>query len=202
MAYKNSVYKVDITSDMREKSWIFAEKIIIGDNQYNRLLPAEVKDDKELADLIRIQRTYVGKLAECIFLQYLQDNGVNYDDTGMFDIWEGQINVDKYDFITKNNKKVDVKAAYRSNHYNLVINREQFENDAKDFYVGIKLNAKDSPVDKKNLIIPDSITIGQIFGYAERSFLERLDYHNLGESDCKKYPLKRLLNIKRLIKLF
>ena len=88
----------------------------------------------------------------------------------MFDIWEGQTNVDKYDFITKNNKKVDIKAAYRNNHRNLVINRQQFENDVKDFYVGIKLNAEDSPLDERNLIIPDSITEGRIFGYAERSF--------------------------------
>ena len=35
--------------------------------------------------------------------------------------------------MTRDGRRVDIKAAYRNNHYNLVINREQFENDVKDF---------------------------------------------------------------------
>lgn len=195
------IYRINITSSMREISWNFAVNIIKGNNQYNRILPKEVKNNEEIASLIRIQRTYVGKLAECVFLQYLRNNNIDYDAKDMFSIWEGQNNVDKYDFIARNGKRVDVKAAYRDNHHNLVINREQFESDVKDFYVGVKLNAKDSDLNH-NLIIPDSITVGLIYGYAERSFLERLPYSHLGESECKKHPLNRLLDAGRLLKLF
>lgn len=193
--------RLSITPNMKEICWNFAVNIIRGNNQYNRILPNEVRNDEEIASLIRIQRTYVGKLAECVFLQYLANNNINYDAGDMFCIWEGQNNVDKYDFVTRDGRRVDIKAAYRNNHYNLVINREQFENDVKDFYVGIKLNARDSDSNNK-LIIPDSITFGLIYGYAERSFLERLPYSNLGESDCKKYPLNRLLDVNRLLRLF
>ena len=65
--YSNKVYTVYITPDMKERAWNFAEEIITGNNQYNRILPDEIKGNEELSNLIRIQRTYVGKLAECVF---------------------------------------------------------------------------------------------------------------------------------------
>ena len=69
----------------------FCSKYNKGNNQYNRILPNEVRNDEEIASLIRIQRTYVGKLAECVFLQYLANNNINYDAGDMFCIWKDKI---------------------------------------------------------------------------------------------------------------
>lgn len=73
----------------------------------------------------------------------------------MFSIYEGQKQTDSYDFITNYNETVDIKAAFKSNHRNLVVNLEQFNNISKKFYVGVKLNAEDQD---KYLIYPNSIT--------------------------------------------
>lgn len=191
--------KIRITEDMRNKCWEFANAIIKTDNQYNRLLPKDI-DNKELTTLIRIQRTYVGKLAECAVLEYLKTNGIEYSDAGMFDIYDGQKNVDAYDLITKEGKSIDIKVAYKSNHRNLVINKEQFETAPKDYYLAVQIKCEDM-VGQKYLIDTENITEAYIKGFADKVFLSKLKYKHLGESECKVYPIDKLMNPNRILML-
>lgn len=184
---------------MREFCWDFSERIILGKNQFNRLNPSWT-NDKEKQGLIRTQRTYVGKIGELCFLILLARKNIKikYDD--MFEIFEGQANTDSYDFKTKHGKSIDIKTAFRPFHKNLVVNLEQLDRIPKYFYVGIKLDAKDSDGDNK-IIDLDSIKKAMIYGYADCNYIKNLKTTNLSEGFCKRISLERLMNIDRLIKL-
>lgn len=202
--YNVNVYDVDITSVMRTRALEFAKAIILTENQYSRLLPSEIRDsgDVTLKQKIEVQRTYMGKLGELVFLTYLRVRGKNVSDTGMFEVYEGEENVDSYDFITVHNQTVDVKTGFRNNHRRLLINTEQFDNANKDYYVAVKLNAED--VDPKNKLVDwDNITKGTVLGYAEYGFLvETARIQNFGEGPARFLEYNRLLGIDRLIREF
>lgn len=203
-SYEVGVYDVNITSAMRNKALEFAKGIILSDNQYSRLLPCEIRDSNNIVmqQKIEVQRTYIGKLGELVFLTYLKEKGKSIDETGMFDIYEGEENVDNYDFITSNNQTVDVKTGFRNIHKRLLINVEQFDNANKDYYVAVKLNAQD--VDSKNTLVDwDNITIGTVLGYAEYSFLAKYaKIQNFGEGPARYIEYNRLLGIDRLAREF
>lgn len=202
-------YEVDISQEMRDKALAFASKIKLDDNQYNRLIPKEYQtlpNDNEETIRIKerlflkytIQRTYVGKLGELAFLVLLNERGIVCNTEGMFEIYEGQANTDPFDFLTANNRRIDVKTGFRSNHSRLLINQQQFERNPKDIYVGVKLNGQDVPGDDR-LIEWDSVRTATIKGYAERSFLQRLNYVNYGEEPAKAIQYNQLLGIDRLL---
>ena len=188
--------KVIINDKMRKKCWDFAKEIIDEDNQYNRMLPNGI-NSKEKYEL-RIQRTYVGKLAELAFYKYLLQEGKSVDIKDMFKIKEGQTNVDEYDFETKYKETIDIKAAYKSNHKRLMVNLEQLQNVSKDYYVGIKLNAKEQG---KYLIEKDSITEAVIWGYCTKEDLMKQPVISF-ETPAKAIFLNNLRPIKDLIKKF
>lgn len=200
-----NTYEVSINNDIKDICWDFASRIILGKNQFDRLTPSWVNNE-ELENLIRIQRSYAGKIGEVAFLILLVKNNptvslnsLNLDD--MFKIYEGQRNTDRYDFKTNDNKTIDIKAAFREIHKNLVVNLEQLTNIPKDYYVGVKLNADD--YDSKNKIIySDSIDSCIIYGYAQYDFLKKLATNDkLGEGPCKAIKLEKLLSIDSLIKM-
>lgn len=183
-------YIFEVNQSMRERCLDFAHSIISSENQYNRLLNGQAA---------RIQRTYMGKIAELVFLEWLNYKGIDVDTKGMFEIYEGQENVDSFDFII-NGLSIDVKAAYRSNHKNLLINKEQFERLHKDIYVGIKLNAEDTDTTHKTCDL-NSVNEGTIYGYAEYEFLKaKARYGYYTESYAYAYPLEKLLNIDKLLR--
>lgn len=194
--YNKKIYKVEVTEKMREFCWDFSERIILGKNQFNRLNPSWT-NDKEKQNLIRTQRTYVGKIGELCFLILLASKNIKIEYDDMFKIFKGQANTDSYDFKTKAGKSIDIKTAFRSFHKNLVVNSEQLKNIPKDFYVGVKLNAKDAKSNEK-IIDDSSINEAIIYGYADLKYLMRLATENLGEGDCTKVNLGRLMNIDKL----
>lgn len=151
---------VEVTPDMRQQALSFAENIILGNNQFDRL-PNEVA--------VRIQRTCIGKLGELVFAQVLLDRGVNVDFEQMFEIFEGQNNVDGFDFETNDNQTVDIKTGFRANHQRLMVNVQQL-NHPKDYYVGVKLNAID-PNLRESIVNLDSINTATIYGYATHNTL-------------------------------
>lgn len=199
-----NIYRLDVTMDMKEKALDFATKIIRTDNQYSRLLPIQVWQSNNLAlrQRIEIQRTYVGKLGEMVFRDLLCFRGKNVNTDGMFEIYEGQENVDEFDFKTRNNKSVDVKAGFRKNHSRLLINVEQFNRIPKDYYVGVWFNGVD--VDEENKIIDlNSITEGTIYGYAEYQYLlKNARIGNFGEGPARNISYDRLMGIDRLVDMF
>lgn len=202
--YHVNIYDVDITPAMRTRALDFAKAIILSGNQYSRLLPSEIRNsgDVTLQQKIEVQRTYMGKLGELVFLTYLRERGKNVNDDGMFEIYQGEENVDNYDFITIHNQTVDVKTGFRNNHRRLLINTQQFNNANKDYYVAVKLNAKD--VDPENKLVDwDNITKGTVLGYAEYGFLaEKAGTQNFGEGAARFLEYNRLLGIDRLTREF
>lgn len=202
--YRVACYSVDIDQKMKERALRFAVDIIRTDNQYCRLLPAEVRNenDVDLQQKIRIQRTYLGKLGEMSFLKLLQEQGKNVKDDGMFEVYDGQGNVDNFDFITATGETVDIKTGFRHNHTRLVINTEQFDGDHKDYYVAVKINARD--VDAINRLVDwNDISVANILGYAEYRYLrDHADIRDFGEGPAKFIPYDRLMGINRLLRKF
>lgn len=202
----NKIYYIDVNDKMKKHAFDFASEIITTNNQYDRLNPDILRHSRDIAtkDKIRIQRTFVGKLGEIIFLKFLYEKGkpVNFD--GMFDIYEGAGVVDDYDFVTKDRKSVDIKTGFRPNHKNLLINVEQFytKNKKKDYYVGIKLDGQDKDVTIKEIDI-DSINYGIIYGYAEFEYLkEHCKTRNFGEGNARYIAYDNLLPINDLVEKF
>ncbi len=179
--------KIEITEEERERCLKFAEALIIGKNQYNRLNA----NDKQ-----QIQRTCCGKIAEYAFLKYRRLSNPNYAEGDMFTIFEGEKNVDQYDFLDDKGNKIDIKTAFLPNHKNLMIPVDQLQNMPKDLYVGIKLNGKceDELRDKHSVKI-DTITEAEIIGEISYEEIMKLPTKNWG-SDCKAVSLDSLKPLK------
>jgi hypothetical protein len=180
---------VKVTKDDIKKCLNFSFEIINTENQYNRF---------NKTTNTQIERTFVGKLGEYIFLKYLNLNNIKYLEGDMFKIFEGKENVDEFDFITKENRKVEIKVASKPFHKRIMVPIDQFQMK-KDFYVGIKLNSK---LDKNDNILKESITEAEIYGFIERNVLDKTTTKNFGEGYCKSIELNRLKNIKELILKF
>lgn len=199
-----NIYDVEITADMRNKCLRFAKEIILSDNQYSRLLPSEIKNSGNVSmqQKIEVQRTYLGKLGELVFFEFLNNLKKEIDSTKMFNVYPGQNNVDGYDFVTKKGNTVDVKTGFRDNHKRLLINCEQFVRSHKHYYVAVKLNARDIH-SELTLVDWDDITSGTVIGYAEYTYLKKYAKTKyFGEGNAKYIEYNRLLGIDRLLKEF
>lgn len=179
---------VNITQEEKTRCLNFANTIITGGNQFDRF-------NKSLDT--QISRTYIGKLAEYIFLHFLQSRNITATETDMFEIFNGAENADSFDFLLPNGESIDIKTASLSFHKRIMIPISQWHL-RKDYYVGIKLNFKTNT----NITDPNNIETATIFGYIDRATLENQQMQNFGEGDCKAYPLKDLLDIETLIKLY
>jgi hypothetical protein len=175
-----------ITHEEKTRCLAFAVEIIEGGNQFNRF---------NQSNNTQIVRTYVGKLAEYVFLHYLNDNNIPYEEGNMFEIFQGAENADTYDFITPNNESIDIKTASLPFHSRIMIPISQFHL-RKDFYVGIKLNFLSVENGK---IDPMNIESCIICGYIERSILEESPTEFYGEGYCKSISLVNLKPISSLL---
>ena len=157
-----------------EQCKTFAQKVVA--ETYNRF-------NKKTED--RIKRIDFGKRGEVLFLKYLKSVGKNSKANGMFEIYKGETNVDGYDFLTEDNKTIDVKTAYKSYHKRILIPYDQFENNlAKDFYAGIKMN--------------ETGNAGVIYGYTTKEILKMKSKQNFGEGDAYWINLNDLKPIQQL----
>lgn len=199
--YKVTCYEVNVDNEMKERALSFAKAIILSDNQYSRLLPSNIRTSKDISiqQKIEIQRTYMGKLGELSFAKLLSEIGKKVDTKGMFEIYEGQTNVDEFDFTTREGKSIDIKTGFRKIHKRLLINVEQFNNIPKDYYVAVKLNAFD--IDPKGKLVNwDNITISTIYGYAEHWYIKRYaEIYDFGEGDARWLMYNKLMGIDKLI---
>ena len=177
-----------ITQEEKNRSLNFAKEIINGGNQFDRF---------NQSNSTQIIRTYVGKLAEYIFLHFLHSRNIVVPEGDMFEIYIGSQNVDACDFVLPNGQSIDIKTASLPFHKRIMVPITQFHL-RKDFYVGIKLNFNTST----KLIDVDNIKTAIIHGYTTRETLETQPTQNFGEGFCKAYPLTSLLNIEQLIKMY
>lgn len=183
---------VEVTPGMRQQALSFAENIILGNNQFDRL-PNEVA--------VRIQRTCIGKLGELVFAQVLLDRGVNVDFEQMFEIFEGQNNVDGFDFETNDNQTVDIKTGFRANHRLLMVNEQQLR-QPKNYYVGIKLNAVDPDL-KERVINLETINTATVYGYVTHDTLVNANpRRNFGEGYASWVRYANLRDINELLGRF
>ena len=203
--YLVNEYRVEVTQEMRDRALAFAMEIKGTDNQFSRLLPSELQERRpqDTSQILRLEtlRTAVGKLGELVFLSLLNERGIYPDTSKMFTIYEGQKNVDPFDFETAAGKTVDVKTGFRSNHSRLLVNIDQFTRSPKDYYVGVKLEAVDVPGDDK-LVYWDPIETAVVKGYAEKAYLAKLPTGNYGESPAKGLSYDKLMGIDRLLSMF
>ena len=133
-----------------------------------------------------------------MFLRYLNSNSKSYDEGDMFEIFQGQQNVDSYDFITKEGYTIDIKTASKPFHKRIMVPIDQL-NVKKDIYVGIKLNFSSMNGPYINLY---DINDCKIFGYIKYSLLIQQPTENFGEGPCKSIQLNQLEPPETLLKLF
>ncbi|MFG6355284.1 MAG: hypothetical protein K1W26_00460 [Acetatifactor sp.] len=121
---------------------------------------------------------------------------------GMFDIYEGQQNVDSFDFVTWDGHTVDVKTGFRSIHTRLLVNTEQFDRNPKNYYVAVKIDAAD--VDSRQKLVDwQNVSQARIIGYAEYEFLERnAPVYDFREGPARWRYYNQLMGIDRLLKEF
>lgn len=179
----------NITLEEKTRCLDFATQIIQGGNQYNRF---------NQNNSTQINRTYVGKLAEYVFLHFLHENNIPYEEGDMFEIFEGQENADTYDFVTITNESIDIKTASLPFHKRIMVPISQFHL-RKDFYVGIKLNFKNT---SGRSLDPMDIDNCEICGYIERELLEMQPTQFFGEGNCKAFALSSLKPINELLRKF
>ena len=82
----------------------------------------------------------IGKLGEIAFAKFLKENGkalVGSED--MFTVWDDTYEVDTMDFQTSDGKTIDVKTASESFHTRILVPYDQYENQRKDYYVGVRI---------------------------------------------------------------
>ena len=202
--YHVRCYSINVTEEMKNSAYNFAKELIESDNQYTRLLPTTVRDLKgsDVKSKLEIQRTFIGKLGEIAFASLLKELGKDFDAHQMFTIYQGEDNVDSFDFCTKEKKTVDVKTGFRQIHKLLLVNEEQFNNNPKDYYVAVKLNAKDSEK-QFTLVDLDSITEATILGYADYAYLKnKCRVKNFGEGDAVFLEYNKLMRIDLLLTKF
>ena len=193
--------KITLSKDDIMRCWNFSNEIIHGENQYDRMMKSGLSLNDRLS--YRVKRTFVGKIGEMAFYRFLEQNGIhpgNLDE--MFAIFEGQTNVDPFDFQTADGESVDVKTAVFANHKKLVIPIDQFRHIPKDYYVGIKLDLPISVRDYDNSFTPECIKDVYICGFASHEQMRHCYTTNLGEFDCKAKPLTDLRDIAELVALF
>lgn len=197
---KNRLIGVYITDEMIDKAYDFSEKIIKSNNQYSRMMQTGITNSAD-KDKIRINRTFVGKLGELCFFEFLKAKGVYVDIDGMFDIFEGQTNVDEYDLKLPNGKTIEIKSAVFKNHNNLVVPIDQFNNMPKSFYVGVKFEC---PLQGNNYMFIEKNTFKKatIEGFCTYDDLAKNKTINLGEFDCKARRFEYLTDIQKLVDMF
>ncbi len=197
----NDWIKITLSDKDIQRCWDFSNTIIRGENQYDRMMKSGVSLNDRFA--IRVKRTFVGKIGEIAFYRYLESLDIDPGNIQeMFAIYEGQTNVDAFDFQTVDNERVDVKMAIFANHRNLLVPIDQFRNIPKDYYVGTKLDLPPSITDYDNHFTSTCIKGVYICGFATYEQMRRCPTVNLGEFPCKAKPLTELTDIKQLIKLF
>jgi len=166
-----------INNEDIKKANDFAESVV--NETYNRF-----HKDMET----RTVRIFFGKLGEIIFLNLLTFNNIFPDITGMFEVFIGETNDDKFDFLTRDKKKIDVKSAYKNFHKRILIPYDQFENGlAKDYYVGVKIELEQKQA--------------KICGYTTKEKLIKNGKKDFGEGPAYWELLCNLEDIEKLVEM-
>ena len=93
--------------------------------------------------IVRRQRNNrIGKLGEIAFAKFLRANGKKISGSeDMFTVWADIYKVDRMDFQTSDGKTIDIKTASESYHTRILVPHDQYRNQRKDYYVGVRIFA-------------------------------------------------------------
>ena len=131
---------IKFTQDEIAKATQFAVDV----ETYNR---RQVRSPEQIRD------NRVGKLGEIAFDRFLREQGKKtLGNEDMFTVWAGTRRVDKKDFETADGKTIDVKTASKSFHSRILVPSDQYQDQTKDYYVGVRISEDE--------------TTGTIMGYA------------------------------------
>ena len=84
----------------------------------------------------------IGKLGEIAFAKFLRKNGKELSgNEDMFTVWDDIYKVDRMDFQTSDGKTIDIKTASESYHTRILDPHDQYKQQQKDYYVGIRIFA-------------------------------------------------------------
>ena len=78
----------------------------------------------------------VGKLGELAWLRYLQGNGKAVQGAELMFV----NTPDAKDFATGSGASIDIKTASKPYHQRILVPKDQFEDDPKDYYVGVGMD--------------------------------------------------------------
>lgn len=191
----NTKPRVSIDSKMRNDAYNFANLIENQGNQFRRL-------NQSLEE--SIETTYIGKLGELAFRKYLIENNIYPNVEGILDIYEGQTNVDDFDFKLKDGITIDVKTGYLKKHKRLMVNEQQLKKIPKNIYVGIKLfpDSKFSTPTQAGVANKNIWTTAEIEGWAFRDDLVQAGSRNWGKSSANAILYSDLNDINVLLPFF
>ena len=122
---------ITFTTDEITKATEFAERS--APTTYNRRDKSPVRHERN---------SRIGKLGEIAFAKFLSANGKKISGSeDMFTVWEDIYKVDRMDFQTSDDRTIDIKTASESYHTRILVPHDQYQNQRKDYYVGIRIFA-------------------------------------------------------------
>ena len=141
-----------------------------------------------------VRRLLVGKLGEIAFSRFLQRNDKRIaGNEHMFEVWEDVYAADLQDFLTGDNRTIDIKTASRDFHRRITIPEEHFVDRPADFYAGIR--------------IAEDLSHAVVVGYASHDYVRRNGTYR-GPDPARNYQyasydmeLRDLLPIQELLDL-
>ena len=167
---KQITKSVTVTKHQVEECIKFAEESVNSSDYYKILVPQDIKDE-ELKKEVGKQRLFIEKIAECGVINYLIYKGIDHK------------------ILSSSN--IGIKTAVAKEiHTRLIIDKSEFSNKPKDYYIGVHLNME--MVDKRDNInrhlVKDLYNIEkvQIFGYLESKFIKDLRYETIINKNGKK----------------
>ena len=133
-----------------------------------RRLRRSVSDEKHL------RRIRVGKYGEVAFSRFLEEKGRQPSGAeDMFTVWAGTENVDALDFKTADGRTVDIKTASEKYHTRIIVPQDQFQNQRKDYYVGVRIDLAGPWANIKGYATPEDMMLSGVQNQGEGPGYER-----------------------------
>ncbi len=168
------IVTVEITEDFIEKAKDFA--IMKQKSSYKRL---GEKDKEE-----QHQHLFIGKLTELVGQEGLKNKNIPHYCPDKLKVVEEEFYKDVADCIlfpkTDKQMKADFKSAWQSFHRRILVPQDQYLNQKKDIYIGIRLHCIDA---KPIPAFPNFKRKAEICGWVKREEL-----HEPDESSSRRFP--------------
>ena len=165
---------VEFTRNEIERATEFAKRS--APTTYNRRGELPVRHERNIR---------ISKLGEIAFAKFLRTNGKELSGSeDMFTVWEDIYKVDRMDFHTSDGKTIYIKTASESYHTRILVPHDQYRQQRKDYYVGVRIFAGE--------------VTAEVVGFAAWAELEPFgggDYPAYARALDSLHPISELLDI-------